>query len=148
MSKALRHQRILDLVRSQRVLNQEQLRLLLERDGFKVTQSTLSRDIKDLSLVKGREGYQIPAPTTIHPLQSRTLRNAVQLYMRRCTPAQNVLVLRTAAGHAHPLALAVDHAELEGVLGTLAGDDTVLLITLDNSHAEEIAQKLLALAEG
>ena len=148
MTKSLRQQRILDLVRARRVTSQEQLRDLLEEDGFRVTQSTLSRDIKDLELVKSRSGYQLDQNPEENPDQrSQDLRTAVQQYLRLCRPACNQVILRTSAGMAHPLAVALDLAELPGVVGTIAGEDTVLLIAENDEFANQVARRLLQIAK-
>ena len=149
MSKKLRHQTILDLVGSGGVTSQEHLRAKLEALGYAVTQSTLSRDLKELDLVKTARGYELPvAKENTAQIAHRRLEQAVLLYLLRCDRAQNFVVLRTEAGHAHPLAAAIDQAGLDGVLGTIAGDDTVLVLARDESAAEAASGTVLKLASG
>jgi len=149
MNRNLRHQKILELVRTRSISSQDQLREMLAREGVSVTQSTLSRDIKELELVKGRRGYQLPEESASLDSGRRTrrLQAAVHQYLLSCTAASNLVVLRTPAGHAHPLALALDSGALSGVLGTVAGDDTVLLVAADGDDARRLAAEILALAE-
>ena len=147
MSKALRHQKILDLVRTGGVLNQEQLRSMLAHEGMVVNQSTLSRDIRELELVKGARGYQLASPDAPATAAPKThLDDAVATYLLSTTPAQNLVVLKTAPGHAQALAVALDRSHLEGILGTLAGDDTVLLVTAEPAVARALHERLLAIA--
>jgi transcriptional regulator of arginine metabolism len=149
MNRNLRHQKILDLVRTRSISSQDQLRELLSREGISVTQSTLSRDVKELELVKGRRGYQLPEESASQDSQRllRRLQAAILQYLLSCTAARNLVVLRTPAGHAHPLALALDSGALDGVLGTVAGDDTVLLVAENDGDARRLAADILALAE-
>ena len=119
MSKKTRHQRILDLVGKGTVASQEQLRELLEQDGFTVTQSTLSRDLKDLELVKGPHGYQFPGAGVEPDRSGRGLAAAIRQHLLKCTPAGHLVVLKTEAGDAQALALALDRAELDDVTGRI-----------------------------
>ncbi len=145
MSKTLRHQRILDLVKAGRVSSQESLRALLERENFRVTQSTLSRDIKELELVKGAGGYRLPGENGTSASR-QNLEKAISQNLLRCTAARNLVVVRTPAGHAHALAVAMDTTDLDGVLGTVAGDDTILLVTPDDESARQVAEFLMEVA--
>jgi transcriptional regulator of arginine metabolism len=147
MSKSLRHQKILELVRSGRVASQEQLRERLAEQGFDVNQSTLSRDIRDLELVKGARGYQLPNPDAAAiPPTARKIENAVSAYLQQAIPAQNLVVLKTGPGHAPALAVALDRVAIDGVIGSIAGDDTILLVTPDAEAARRISERLLAIA--
>ncbi len=147
MSKALRHQKILELVRAGGVANQEQLRALLLDHRFEVNQSTLSRDLRELELVKGARGYQLPSPDTPTSVPvTRHLPQALASFLASAIPAQNLVVLKTAPGHAAALAVVLDREPVAGVLASLAGDDTVLLITADSATAASVAAALLAMA--
>ena len=144
MSKAQRHATIQELVQTHRVNSQEQLRELLELRGFDVTQATLSRDIRELRLIKvpGRDG---PSHYTLPP---ESWDNAPAL--NRLLPALflgaegtgNLLVVKTMVGGAQAVAEAIDWEEWPEVLGTLAGDDTVLLILRDPAHLPTIQRRL------
>ena len=147
MSKSLRHQKILELVRSGHVLSQEQLREQLAQQGFDVNQSTLSRDIRELELVKGGRGYQLPSPDAAAiPPTARKIENALAAYLQQAVPAQNLVVLKTGPGHAPALTVALDRVPMDSVIGSIAGDDTILLVTPDAETARRLADRLLAIA--
>jgi transcriptional regulator of arginine metabolism len=145
-----RRQRILELIQKHTVRNQAELRGLLTGDGFDVNQATLSRDLRDLGVVKGPDGYELPGATSLTPqLAGSSLWHAVHSFLLQATPAQNLVVLKTPPGGAHPLALALDHEgrTLAGVVGTIAGDDTVLAVCADAQKARALARRLLAQKE-
>lgn len=127
--KARRRNRVLELIAEQPIHSQEQLQHLLENEGIPATQTTLSRDLSDLGVWKGPNGYtaggEVAAPKPSLAELKRTL-NAVLLSM---VPAQNLVILRTGPGRAQPLAWELDRAQLPAVLGTLAGDDTIFIAT-------------------
>lgn len=110
--------------------SQDELRRQLIHLGLRVTQATLSRDLRELHLVKTTEGYQPLASAAVResPVVSRLAR-AVNSFLLDIRPAQNMLILKTPPGGAQPLAAAVDSERWKEVAGTLAGDDTVLIIT-------------------
>ena len=143
MSKSYRQGQILKLVRSKRILTQDELAQGLRDLGISATQVTLSRDIRDLRLVKTREGYQEMAPEEKGP--ALQLLAAEFVLDVRC--AQNLVVLRTAPGNANSVAQALDQEEWPEVVGTIAGDNTILIIAPDSSTAEVIQEKLLAILE-
>ncbi|MEZ5418555.1 MAG: hypothetical protein R2708_14595 [Vicinamibacterales bacterium] len=152
--KARRQAAVLDLVSREPVRSQEQLRRRLVDLGFDVTQATLSRDIKELGLVKrAADGSYQPAPddapaTTATDAARHTLQRALVDYLAGIQQSQQLLVLRTGAGEAQPLALAIDRARLPEVCGTIAGDDTVLVIARDTRAARGIIRQLEGLAAG
>lgn len=133
-----RRRRILELVQAGPVQSQAALRELLAREGCGVNQATLSRDLRDLGVVKAPEGYRLSgaAPAV------DALEQATRQWLLEALPAQNQVVLRTPPGGAQPLALAIDSVRPEGVVGTLAGDDTVLVITPDARTARSLARRL------
>ena len=128
--KRLRQTVILDLVTSEVIRSQNRLRRSLLARGFKATQATISRDIKDLRLVKRASdgAYQKPAPEAMGSGSETGARRAVEAYVRRLDRVDQLIVLKTEPGQAQPLALAVDRAELADIVGTIAGDDTILVI--------------------
>ena len=148
MGKVLRHQKIVELVKAGGVPNQEQLRALLARHGFEVNQSTLSRDIHELELVKGARGYQLPTSGGAAPASptARKLASALSTFLLQVLPAQNLVLLKTAPGHAQALAVALDREPMSEILGSLAGDDTILLVTADLAAAKAVADRLLEMA--
>jgi len=105
---------------------------------------TLSRDLRDLGVVKGPDGYELPAAGAAPARAEESVWLAARTWLLGATPAQNLVVLRTPAGGAQPLGLAIDKAELAGVVGTIAGDDTVLAVCADAARAKALARELLA----
>lgn len=158
-TKSARHQRIIDLVTHRDVRSQAELADLLAADGLQVTQATLSRDLVELDAVKVRSGqgtlvYAVPSEgpdrspasrETTAAAQHRLSRLCVELLVSAEASA-NLVVLRTPPGAAQFLASAFDKAELGEVLGTIAGDDTVLVISRDPLGGERLAQRFLSLA--
>jgi len=145
VSKQERHNAIQELVEAESIHNQDELRRKLARRGFGVTQATLSRDIHELRLSKGPNGYAPPNGNGYgeeeeddQPAVDEVL-SSFGLAVRQ---AQNQLVLRTTSGAAQPVALAIDHEEWHDVVGTLAGDDTVLIICPDPRRASSMREKL------
>ncbi len=141
-TRDLRRQRILRLLERERPRNQADLQHRLAAAGIVVNQATLSRDLRDLGVVKGKDGYELPqaplSPRTAH----RSLWHAVHTWLVSARAAQNLAVLRTPAGGAQPLGLALDGAELSGVLGSIAGDDTVLVVCADAARARSLIKEL------
>src|SRR5215469_13247296 len=136
MSKSYRQGQILKLIRAKRIATQEELASELRAQGIAATQVTLSRDIRDLRLAKTRDGYREMGLEETGP-QLATLA-AEFLHDVRC--AQNLVVLRTAPGHANSVAVALDSEEWPEVVGTLAGDDTILVIAPDSPTAQAVGE--------
>jgi transcriptional regulator of arginine metabolism len=157
-TKTARHRRIVELLETTRVRSQPELVRLLAGDGLAVTQATLSRDLDELGAVKVRDGgelvYAVPAeggdptPRPAAPVadtDARLARLAGELLVSAEASA-NLVVLRTPPGAAQFLASAVDRAAIEQVIGTIAGDDTVLLVTREPGGGAAVAAGLLRLA--
>lgn len=144
MNKTYRHGQILHVIRTHRIHTQEQLAQELQVLGVHTTQVTLSRDIRELGLVKtAPDGYvQVAAQPT-----GPSLATVVSEFLLHAEPAQNLLVLKTGPGNANALAIAVDRANLAEVVGTIAGDDTVLVVTPDTRAAVGLKEKLLVYLE-
>lgn len=141
--KKYRQAAILDLVTHEAICSQEDLGKRLRARGFNATQATISRDIKELQLVKrARDGaYDRPKTTTdVRAGRQSGLRRAVGEYLQRVDQVQQLLVLRTDPSQAQPLALAIDQAELPEVVGTVAGDDTILVITRHARAGREVTR--------
>ena len=142
MSKLSRQSLILDLVQQEPVSNQEQLRKLLLRQGFDVTQATLSRDINELELVKTSAGYSVsPRETQAEP-GYHSVGRLVREFVIEVREAQNLLVIKTAAGSAQPVAAALDSEGWAEIVGTVGGDDTILVISQNKKSAHRIAQRI------
>jgi transcriptional regulator of arginine metabolism len=140
MSKASRQKAIVQLVQQQPIPSQEELQRALAKLGFKVGQATLSRDIHELGLLKTSDGYALAstAPDAVLPPVSRLVREFV-LDVR---PAQNLLVIKTAVGSAQPVAAALDGESWPEVVGSVAGDDAILIVCPDNQAAERLATRV------
>jgi transcriptional regulator of arginine metabolism len=147
--KAQRLSAILDVVEHEAVRSQEQLRQRLAARGFVVTQATLSRDIKELGLLKrSADGAYQPSSIEETPQTTAlvTLGKALSEYLVNIEPVQQLVVLRTGAGQAQLLGLAIDRSRLPEVVGTLAGDDTILIIARDARNALAVVKRLKELA--
>jgi transcriptional regulator of arginine metabolism len=141
MNKTLRQRAILESLKRGSFASQDDLQRLLRKRGFRVGQATLSRDIRDLNLSKTRAGYSLPgdsAAGTALPPVSRLVREFV-LGVRT---AQNQLVVKTIIGSAQPVAAALDEAEWPEAVGTIAGDDTILIICPDREEAHKLARRI------
>lgn len=146
--KTQRHHTILELARTRRVPSQEVLKDLLAERGFEVAQATLSRDIRELGLIKvpdedGGSVYTVPADVT-DPMP--TLRRLLPALYLGADGVGNLLVIKTLTGGAQPIAVALDWEEWPEVVGTVAGDDTILLILKQSKHLRTITQRLEELA--
>lgn len=146
MSKAARHQAILALLDDHPVESQEALQQILERRGFEVGQATLSRDIHELKLVKGPEGYRRAVETASAEGVLPSVMQLAHQFVVDVRQAQNMLVVKTTVGSAQPVAAAFDASHWPEVVGTIAGDDTVLVIATDKKKAHALARRIRELA--
>ena len=145
---------IREVLASSPVASQDELRRKLRRRGIHVTQATLSRDIHQLRLSKGPGGYSLPnghsAPAIAAAAeedQPPSLNEMIDSFGLRVRQAMNQVVLSTVMGGAQPVAAALDREEWPEVVGTIAGDDTVLLICTDSRHASEVEARLRTMLE-
>ena len=142
LAKHDRHNAIRELVASAAIASQDELRRKLVRRGFDVTQATLSRDIHELSLYKGPNGYAMPNGNGDHEDDLPSIHEVLGGFGLKVKQAQNQLVLVTTAGSAQPVALGIDHEDWDEVVGTIAGDDTVLIICPDMKRASRLRERL------
>jgi transcriptional regulator of arginine metabolism len=142
MSKRARHRAILDLLDEGPVESQDSLQQRLERKGFDVGQATLSRDIHELKLVKGRDGYRTAGEGGSAEGVLPSVMHMARQFVVEVRQAQNLLVVKTTVGSAQPVAAALDASHWPEVVGTLAGDDTVLVIATDKKRARELARRI------
>jgi transcriptional regulator of arginine metabolism len=141
--KSQRHSAIKDLLVKTSVTNQDALRRKLADRGIHVTQATLSRDIRELKLMKGPAGYALPsAPLDDDDLPS--VQHVVENFGLEIRQAQNLLVVHTTMGGAQPVAAAIDYEEWIEVVGTIAGDNAVLIICPDSPTAAALRSRLEA----
>ncbi|WP_326600035.1 arginine repressor [Streptomyces sp. NBC_01803] len=159
-TRTARHRRIVEILNRQAVRSQSQLAKLLADDGLHVTQATLSRDLDELGAVKIRNtggeliyavpsegGFRTPrVPLGESAKEERMARLAGEL-LTSAEASANLVVLRTPPGAAQFLASAIDQAEVHDILGTIAGDDTLLLISRDPTGGQSLADHLLRLAQ-
>ena len=145
--KQQRHTAIREVLHHSSVPSQDELRRKLMGRGFDVTQATLSRDIHDLRLFKGPNGYAMPNGAAEED-DLPSLDSMFANFGLTVRQAINQLVLRTTTGSAQPVAAALDHEHIPEVLGTIAGDDTVLIICQDQKHASSLRHRLEGLLEG
>jgi transcriptional regulator of arginine metabolism len=143
--KAFRQGLILELVGREAITSQEQLRKRLRGRGVNVTQATLSRDIAELALAKhAADGaYRLPGANGSGPVEPESaLRGAVAEYVRGIDRVRELVVIRTAPGQAGILGIVIDRAALSEVAGTVAGDDTLLVIVRDVKRAKAFVQEV------
>lgn len=148
--KAQRQRRIVQLIRQQPVTSQNQLVKLLRSAGLPATQATVSRDLDELGAVKvrreGKVAYALPSENVQAPVGD-ALRRILTESVLEIESSGNLLVINTPPGQAGMVGLAIDRAEIDGVAGTIAGDDTLLVVCKQGVLARRVERKLRALAE-
>jgi len=152
--KSKRQQAILALVSSERLASQEEIRARLRDLGLQATQSTISRDIEELGLARVHDhdgvryvasGDAVAPATPVPPMS--LLRRMLEEFALSLTAARNILVIRTSRGAANALAECVDRAELAGIAGTVAGDDTIFVVAQEGVTARELEGRMRQLME-
>ena len=150
-SSGRRQEIIVDLVRAGTVRSQAELQQLLRKRGIVVAQPTLSRDLRELGLAKTPRGYLAPQGAVMQfapaAMREEKLRRALRGFALSVVPAGSLVVVKTPPASAHPVARALDEAELAGVVGTIAGDDTVFVATPGERAARALARRLTASLE-
>jgi transcriptional regulator of arginine metabolism len=155
--KLERHNAIRELINSSLIQSQNELRRKLRRRGFAVTQATLSRDLHELHLFKGPDGYGLPSgngnghgngAAEEEDDSPPGVADVLETFGLRSRQAMNQVVIGTVMGGAQPVAAALDYEQWTEVLGTIAGDDTVLVICPDMRRAAEVQTKLQRMLEG
>ena len=157
-TRAARHQRIVDILGRHSVRSQGELLAHLAQDGLEVTQAPLSRDLEELGAVKVRQGgtlvYAVPGEGGDRTPRAAQAADAVNARLKRlceellvtAEASANLVVVRTPPGAAQYLASAIDHADEAAIIGTIAGDDTILVITAGPDEGPAVATRLLSLA--
>jgi len=145
MVKARRHQRILDIVRSKPIQTQEDLSAELAREGMSVTQATISRDIKELRLVKAPVGdgsyrYTVPVDRNIDDI-NRRIERVFREAVISVEDSDNIVVIKTLEGAAQAIGAIVDDLDWPEVVGSLAGDDTIFVVVKPADKALEIMSR-------
>ncbi len=149
ITKAQRKAVILELVDREAITSQEQLRERLRSRGMEATQATMSRDIRELGLVKrAADGaYRRSGSDTSGPETQPALRRAVEEYLRTQERVEQLVVLKTDPGQAQPLAIAIDRARVPEIAGTIGGDDTILVICRSAQDASALVERFRSLHE-
>ena len=142
MNKTLRQRAILELLKHASVASQEALKKALRKRGIKVGQATLSRDIRDLGLSKTARGYGPPQGDASSGPALPPASRLVREFALEVRVAQNLLVIKTSVGSAQPVAAALDDESWPEALGTVAGDDTILIVCPDNKEAAKLAERI------
>jgi transcriptional regulator of arginine metabolism len=146
MNKSYRQGQILKLIQGRSLHTQDELSRALRGLGIAATQVTLSRDIRDLGLVKTQNGYAKAgeAAGQTGPAESHT-GEAIREFVHDVRVAQNLVVLRTPPAHANAVAAALDQSGWPEVIGTVAGDDTLLVVAASSKTAASLQKRLLEL---
>ena len=146
--KYLRQAMILDLIEKNSVETQEDLTELLKSNGFQVTQATVSRDIKELKLIKITDEKGITKYSAMKEVNISLTGKMLSVYSHAFLSADyanNIVVVKTLVGMAPAVAAAIDSLKLNEVLGSIAGDDTIILVCRTEKYAEEIVESLINL---
>lgn len=146
MNKSQRHIRIRDMIANREIETQDELVDLLKEAGYNVTQATVSRDIKELHLIKvplqdGRYKYSLPADQRFNPIQK--LHRALADAFVSIDGASHFLVMKTLPGNAHAIGSLLDHLDWTEILGTICGDDTIMILCREESMREVVKNRLL-----
>ena len=149
--KQQRQQAIARLIGQRPVSNQPQLLDLLSREGITATQATVSRDLDELGVIKvrvpgGQTAYALPELETDRIVPSEQLRRVLGEWVGEVAVSANLVILRTPPGCAHVVASALDRSGLDGLLGTVAGDDTLLCVAAEDTPGDQLADRLRDLA--
>lgn len=147
--KTARQRRIVRLLEERTVASQNELAVLLRAAGYRATQATVSRDLEELGVVKVRRDGQVAyalASSGDAPNPTDVLNMALVASVLGTETSGNVIVVRTPPGHAHMVASALDAAVFEGVAGTVAGDDTILVVVREGVRPRDVEQRLRSLA--
>lgn len=151
MNKARRRHRITELLKEHSVTKQAELKHLLEQENFSVTQATLSRDLGEIGAVKvrvagGQTVYAIPERSLYSVTPQDNIRRVLGEWVAEISHSANLVVLRTTPGSAHVVASAFDRAGMTEIIGTVAGDDTLIIVVAEEVGGAFFEKQLLQLA--
>jgi transcriptional regulator of arginine metabolism len=142
MNKTLRQRAILQSLKQGNFASQDDLQRVLRKRGFKVGQATLSRDIRDLNLSKTPHGYALSNGENGAGVALPPVSRLVREFVLDVRSAQNLLVVKTIVGSAQPVAAALDETDWPEVVGTIAGDDTILIVCPDKEDGRKLAGRI------
>ena len=143
--KNSRQQKILELIEQYDIDTQETLISKLAEVGFSATQTTISRDIKQLKLVKGMTGkgtYKYVIPTAKKDAVSPVLNSALTESVVKIEAAENIVVVKTLSGMANAVAVCIDSLVISDIVGSVAGDDTIIIVTRSEMHSKILVDKI------
>ncbi|HHX26472.1 MAG TPA: arginine repressor [Firmicutes bacterium] len=145
LSKTKRHAKVLEIIRGKPIETQEDLAASLQEEGFEVTQATVSRDIKELGITKtptgsGRYRYVVPKEKAFEDSRHR-MRRLFQDSVISIDSSENLLVIRTLTGNAHAVAAVIDNTGIPEIVGTIAGDDTILIVVKPKSAVISVMER-------
>lgn len=145
MSTTKRREIIKRLIKENEISTQEELALALNKESFSVTQATVSRDIKELGLIKvkaesGTLKYSEPLVKNIHDVSGDRLVTLLKTFLVSIERARNLVVIKTLTGNGSSCGMAIDKLAINGVVGSIAGDDTLLIVTHDDDDAENVVK--------
>ncbi|MFG0305503.1 MAG: arginine repressor [Phycisphaerales bacterium JB040] len=152
MPKARRHQLLTEVLKNGPVASQDELAEALAQAGEPATQTTISRDLKELGALKGPEGYTLPVTPTLSvsfqeaPVREASVGGVLANHILRVSQAASMVVLHTAPGHAPFVAAQLDAAPPAQAVGTIAGDDTIFIATESEQAAADLTARMLELA--
>jgi transcriptional regulator of arginine metabolism len=145
ISKKARQERLLEIIRKHRVKSQKELSSFFLKDGVEVTQATLSRDIREMGIVKVRGAYHIQDEWTA-TLSDESIRRAFNQYVRSTGISGNIVIIRTSPGNAHSIGVLLDATHWSEVLGTVAGDDTIFVLLKNSRYGNKVLSKIRELS--
>ena len=147
--KRQRQQALLELVRTESLASQDEIAARLEDHGFPATQSTISRDLEELGLVRMRDAdgrLRYAATDNGGSNGARNVRSILREFARSVEHSRNLVLVKTPPASAMPVARALDSSDVEGILGTVAGDDTIIIVIREDVRARDVAATLRSMA--
>lgn len=153
MSISNRRKRIIEIIKTKNVYKQEELASILISEGYTVTQATVSRDIKELKLIKVKDGkngkpkYSLPAQKSNHEVSDEKVITLLKTFIISVEAAKNLIVVKTLSGNGSACGMVIDKLKPEGIVGSIAGDDTLLIVTHNDEDANSIVNYIKELVE-
>ncbi len=152
MSSKIRRQRILEIIKEKEISKQDELVEILNEEGFNTTQATVSRDINELKLIKVKgesvkSKYAVETPTQTGLVSQDRVITLIKTFVVSVENAKNLVVVKTLAGNGSSCGMAIDRLKPEGVVGSIAGDDTLLIVTHDDESAEKVVEYIKKIIE-
>ena len=153
MSISNRRNRIKEIISSRIVCKQEELAQILNEEGYSVTQATVSRDIKELGLIKVKDAetkkskYSLPKLKPAHEVTDEKVLTLLKTFIISVEAAKNLIVVKTLSGNGSACGMAIDKLVIDGVVGSIAGDDTLLIVTHDDESANNVVEYIKELVD-